>query len=66
MHMQDEGRDELKEEQEEVPASEFDKQPSTLEIAKQALAESTESVMNAASQATDKVKEMTVGGSSEE
>ena len=66
MHMQDEGRDELKEEQEEVPASEFDKQPSALENAKQAVAENTESIINAASQATDKVKEMTVGGSSEE
>ncbi len=66
MATQDEGRDELREEQEVVPASEFDKQPSTLESFKQAVAGTSEAVMNAASQATKKAKEMTVRGSNKE
>ncbi|CAL5229498.1 g12834 [Coccomyxa viridis] len=55
-------RDELKEEQTEVPASEFDKQPSSLDSMKQAVAAGTETIANVASQATEKVKEMTIGG----
>ncbi len=60
--MQEGERDELKEEQTEVPASEFDKQPSSLDSMKQAVAAGTETIANVASQATEKVKEMTIGG----
>ncbi len=63
--MQKDERDELKEEQTEVPASEFDKQPSTLDSMKQAVAEGTTTIANVASQATEKVKEMTVGSNQE-
>ena len=56
-------RDELKKEQEEVPAAEFDKQPSAFDSVTQTMSEVKDSVLNAASQATDKVAEMTVGGS---
>ena len=58
-------RDELKKEQEEVPAAEFDKQPSALDSMTQTMSKAKDSVLSAASQATDKVAEMTVGGSKE-
>lgn len=61
--MQEDERDELKEEQTEVPASEFDKQPSSVDSMKQMMAKGTESVASVASQAAEKVKEMTSGGS---
>lgn len=55
-------RDELKEEQTEVPASEFDKQPSSVDSVKQMVAEGTETITNAASRATETVKQMAMGG----
>ena len=58
-------RDELKKEQEEVPVAEFDKQPSTFDSVTQTMSKAKDSVLSAASQATDKVAEMTVGGSKE-
>ena len=58
-------RDELKEEHEEVPAAEFDKQPSALDSVTQTVSKATDSVLSTASQATDKVAEMTMGGSKE-
>ena len=60
--MQEDERDELKEEQTEVPASEFDKQPSSVDSVKQMVAEGTESITNAASRATETVKQMAMGG----
>ncbi|CAK0787287.1 hypothetical protein CVIRNUC_010505 [Coccomyxa viridis] len=57
--------DELKKEQEEMPAAEFDKQPSTFDSVTQTVSKAKDSVLSAASQATDKVAEMTVGGSKE-
>ena len=64
--MQEDERDELKEEQTEVPASEFDKQPSSVGSVEQMVAKGTENIASVASQATEKVKEMTIGGSHEE
>ena len=54
--------DELKK---EMPAAEFDKQPSTFDSVTQTVSKAKDSVLSAASQATDKVAEMTVGGSKE-
>jgi len=59
--MQEDERDELKEEQSEVPASEFDKQPSSMDSVKQTVSEATDSIISVASRATESVKQMTVG-----
>ena len=58
-------RDELKKEQEEVPAAEHGKQPSAYDSMTQTLSKAKDSVLSAASQATDKVAEITMGGSKE-
>ena len=49
-----------------MPASEFDKQPSSLDSVKQVVSEGTNTIANVASQATQKVKEMTVGSNQKE
>ena len=63
--MQEEPSDELREEQSAVPASEFDKQPSSVENMKQKVAEGQESVVRVVSQVAGKVKQATLGSNNE-
>ena len=63
--MQEEQSDELMEEQSEAPASEFDKQPSSVENMKQKVADGQESVARVVSQFAEKVKQTALGSSNQ-